>query len=164
MAVPSHVPEVAILPTSAAYTSPRCRFGSWRAERPGEALAGDRDTSGAGLGYPGPDQGYVLRLVHLFEPQLRLASGENSADVIAGGVAVALKRASLFGRAPVAEDLRVVFDLFGFLTSDASDELVARRRQLFAGVAGDHNYRDVRRIADLVPASVLRPGVDEPPS
>tara|TARA_B100000953_G_scaffold275213_1_gene248511 strand:+ start:222 stop:533 length:312 start_codon:yes stop_codon:yes gene_type:complete len=103
-------------------------------------------------------------LVHLFEPQLQLAAGENSADVIAGGVAVALKRASLFGRAPVAEDLRVVFDLFGFLTSDASDELVARRRQLFAGVAGDHNYRDVRRIADLVPASVLRPGVDEPPS
>jgi len=164
MVVPSHVPEVAIPPTGVAYTSPRCRLGSWRADRPGEVLAGDRDTTGAGLGYPGPDQGYVLRLVHLFEPQLRLAAGEDSADVIAGGVAVALKRASLFGRAPVAEDLRVAFDLFGFLTSDASDELVARRRQLFAGVAGVHNYRDVRRIADLVPASALRPGVDEPPS
>ena len=164
MVVPSHVPEVAIPPTGVSYTSPRCRLGSWRADRPGEVLAGDRDTTGAGLGYPGPDQGYVLRLVHLFEPQLRLAAGEDSADVIAGGVAVALKRASLFGRAPMAEDLRVAFDLFGFLTSDASDELVARRRQLFAGVAGDHNYRDVRRIADLVPASVLRPGVDEPPS
>ncbi len=164
MVVPSHVPEVAIPPTGVAYTSPRCRLGSWRANRPGEVLAGDRDTTGAGLGYPGPDQGYVLRLVHLFEPQLRLAAGEDSADVIAGGVAVALKRASLFGRAPVAEDLRVAFDLFGFLTSDASDELVARRRQLFAGVAGVHNYRDVRRIADLVPASALRPGVDEPPS
>lgn len=164
MVVPSHVPEVAIPPTGVAYTSPRCRLGSWRADRPGEVLAGDRDTTGAGLGYPGPDQGYVLRLVHLFEPQLRLAAGEDSADVITGGVAVALKRASLFGRAPVAEDLRVAFDLFGFLTSDASDELVARRRQLFAGVAGVHNYRDVRRIADLVPASALRPGVDEPPS
>ena len=164
MVVPSHVPEVAIPPTGVAYTSPRCRLGSWRADRPGEVLAGDRDTTGAGLGYPGPDQGYVLRLVHLFEPQLRLAAGEDSADVIAGGVAVALKRASLFGRAPVAEDLRVAFDLFGFLTSDASDELVARRRQLFVGVAGVHNYRDVRRIADLVPASALRPGVDEPPS
>ncbi len=164
MVVPSHVPEVAIPPTGVVYTSPRCRLGSWRADRPGEVLAGDRDTTGAGLGYPGPDQGYVLRLVHLFEPQLRLAAGEDSADVIAGGVAVALKRASLFGRAPVAEDLRVAFDLFGFLTSDASDELVARRRQLFAGVAGAHNYRDVRRIADLVPASALRPGVDEPPS
>ena len=164
MVVPSHVPEVALPPTGVAYTSPRCRLGSWRADRPGEVLAGDRDTTGAGLGYPGPDQGYVLRLVHLFEPQLRLAAGEDSADVIAGGVAVALKRASLFGRAPVAEDLRVAFDLFGFLTSDASDELVARRRQLFAGVAGVHNYRDVRRIADLVPASALRPGVDEPPS
>lgn len=164
MVVPSHVPEVAIPPTGVAYTSPRCRLGSWRANRPGEVLAGDRDTTGAGLGYPGPDQGYVLRLVHLFEPQLRLAAGEDSADVIAGGVAVALKRASLFGRAPVAEDLRVAFDLFGFLTSDASDELVVRRRQLFAGVAGVHNYRDVRRIADLVPASALRPGVDEPPS
>ena len=124
----------------------------------------DRDTTGAGLGYPGPDQGYVLRLVRLFEPQLRLAAGEDPADVIAGGVAVALKRASLFGRAPVAEDLRVAFDLFGFLTTDVSDELVARRRQLFAGAAEAHNYREVRRIADLVPASALGPGVDEPPS
>ena len=79
----------------------------------------------------------------------RRAPGAHPADVVAGGVAVALKRASLFGRAPVAEDLRVAFDLFGFLTLDVSDELVARRRQLFTGVAGDHNYRGVRRIADL---------------
>ena len=164
MAVPSHVPEVAIPPTRAVYTSPRRRLGSWRADRPGEALVGDRDTTEAGFGYPGPDQGYVLRLVRLFTPCLQLAAGENPADVIAGGVAVALKRASLFGRAPVAEDLRVAFDLFGFLTPDASDELVARRQKLFTGVAGDHNYRDVRRIADLVPASALRPGTDEQPS
>ena len=70
----------------------------------------------------------------------------------------------IVGRAPVAEDLRVAFDLFGFLAPDASDELVARRRQLFAGAAGNNNYREMRSIVDLVPASALRPGVDEPPS
>ena len=164
MAVPSHVPEPAVSSTSAAYTSPRCGLGSWLADRPGEVLAGDRDTTRVGFGYPGPDQGYVLRLVRLFEERLHLTAGEQPADVVAGVVAVALKRASLFGRAPVTEDLRVAFDLFGFLTPEPSDELVARRRELFAGVAGDHNCHEVRRIADLVPASVLRTGGDEPPS
>jgi hypothetical protein len=55
----------------------------------------------------------------------------------------------------------VAFDLFGFL-SDASDELIARRKELFDGLAEHHNYRDVRRIVDLVPVSALQVGVDSP--
>ncbi|MEE2768224.1 MAG: hypothetical protein VX833_03325 [Actinomycetota bacterium] len=161
MAAPSYVPNPAVPSTEAIYTSPRRRLGTWRADRAGEVESAGRDLQGASLGHPGPDQGYVLRLVRLFEPQLRLAEGERRSDVVAGVVAVALKRASLCGRAPVAEDLRVAFDLFGFL-SDASEELIARRRELFDGAAGHHNYRDVRRIVDLVPVSALQVGVDSP--
>lgn len=163
MAAPSYLPEPAVPLTTAIYTSPRRRLGAWLAERPGEVGVAVRDVYGASLGHPGPDQGYVLRLVRLFEAELRLADGERLADVLAGGAAVALKRASLCGRAPVAEDLRVAFDLFGYL-SDASDELIARRRELFDGVAQHHNYREMRRMVDLIPASALRVGVDSPPS
>ena len=93
-------------------------------------LAGDRDTTRVGFGYPGPDQGYVLRLVRLFEERLHLTAGAQPADVVAGVVAVALKRASLCGRAPVTEDLRVAFDLFGFLTPEPSDPPLAGAPQL----------------------------------
>jgi hypothetical protein len=71
-------------------------------------------------------------------------------------LAVALKRASLFGRAPVIHDLTIAFTLFGFLDADADDELVAWRRSLFEEVSNPHHYVEQRAIADLVPESTLR--------
>jgi hypothetical protein len=71
-------------------------------------------------------------------------------------VAVALKRASLFGRAPVIHDLRVAFTLWGFLDEHADDELVALRRPRFEGVPHAHHYAELRAIADAVPESTLR--------
>ncbi|MGH9209500.1 MAG: hypothetical protein ACRD2C_02320 [Acidimicrobiales bacterium] len=122
------------------------------AERPGD-LRGPQPR-GERLGSPGPDQGYVYKLVRRFQGRLRLAPGEQEADAIAGAVAVALKRASLLGRAPVSVDLLVAFTIWGFL-GDASDELVEARRPLFAEVANPHHYPTQRRIADLVPDDVL---------
>ena len=46
--------------------SPPWSGDQWLADRPGE-LAG-RQPLGPRLGYPGPDQGYVLKLAHRFEP------------------------------------------------------------------------------------------------
>ncbi len=71
--------------------------------------------SGGGYGHQGPDQGYALNLAKRFIPILKLQPGESVNDVVAGCVTVALKRASLFGRAPLAEDLRVAFAHWGFL-------------------------------------------------
>ena len=85
----------------------------------------------------------------------------HAADALAGCVAVALKRASLFGRAPVIHDLTIAFTLFGFLDEHADDELVALRRTLFEEVANAHHYVEQRRIADLVPESTLRLTADE---
>ena len=84
-----------------------------------------------------------------------LADGEREDDALAGCCAVALRRASLFGRAPVVHDLRLALELFGFLI-DADAGLVHWRREQFAGAAGHHGYHVKLRLADLVPADTLR--------
>ena len=96
------------------YSSPPQRVRSWRADRPGD-LPTSPLPSGGGYGHQGPDQGYALNLAKRFIPILKLQPGESVNDVVAGCVTVALKRASLFGRAPLAEDLRVAFAHWGFL-------------------------------------------------
>lgn len=127
----------------------------WVARRPGD-LPG-RQPAGPKFGSPGPDQGYVLRLLPLFDDRL-LAGDHHRHDVDAGAVAVALKRASIFGRAPVVHDLEVGYRVWGFLDEPAA-ELVSARRDLFDGA--DHSYRKRRQIAASVPQEALRlpPGV-----
>lgn len=152
MAAPEYVPQPAIQHVR-AYSSPPRRPGSWRAVRPGDLPA--RQPRGDGLGSPGPDQGYVYLLARRFEDRLQLATGEHATDVVAGCVGVALKRASLFGRAPVLPDLTVAFTTWGYLR-EAPDDLVELRRPLFEEVANPHHYPAQRRLADMVPESTLR--------
>lgn len=123
----------------------------WNADRPGEQRGGR--PAGRGMGVPGPDQGYALHLARRFEGALSLAEGESEEDAVAGCLGVALKRASLYGRAPVIHDLELAFTLWGF-GGDAPEELVEARRPLFQGAA--HHYWDQRLIADRVPDSTLR--------
>ena len=94
-------------------------------------------------------------MVHLFDDRVYLASGEDRRDVDAGCVAVALKRASIFGRAPVVWDLEAGYLAFGFLDQQPSAELLARREELFEGVADAHHYNHVRKLVACVPADVL---------
>jgi len=124
------------------------------ADRPGEVVGGE-PTAGPGLGCQGPDQGYALKLAQRFAGRLVLADGEREDDALAGCCAVALRRASLFGRAPVVHDLRLALELFGFLV-DTDAGLVHWRRPLFAGAAGHHGYHVKLRLADLVPEDTLR--------
>ena len=60
---------------------------------------------GAGIGTPGPDSGFALRLAHRFEDELELGEGESAHDVLLGVALVASKRAALFGRAPCIYDV-----------------------------------------------------------
>lgn len=152
MAAPEYVPQPAIQHVR-SYSSPPRRAGSWRAERPGDI--GGAQPRGQRLGSQGPDQGYVYVLARRFEGRLQLAAGEHAADAIAGCVGVALKRASLYGRAPVMPDLTVAFTLWGFLREAPSD-LVDARRPLFAEVANPHHYPEQRRLVDMVPEASLR--------
>ena len=116
-----------------AYSSPPRRGDEWRPVRPGELVTtgGQPDADAGRMGAPGPDQGYLLNLVPLLRDELHLTDGEALADVEAGGVAVALKRASLFGRAPIAHDLRVAYTVWGYLDAAPDAELVAARRARF---------------------------------
>lgn len=152
VAAPEYVPQPAIQHVR-SYSSPPRRPGSWRAVRPGDLT--ERQPRGERLGAPGPDQGYVYLLARRFEGRLQLTEGEHAGDAIAGCVGVALKRASLFGRAPVMADLTVAFTLWGFLR-EAPDDLVQLRRKLFMEVASSHHYAEQRNIADMVPESTLR--------
>ena len=96
-----------------------------------------------------------LPLVRFFEGKLHLTEGEKEADVNTGCVGVALKRASLFGRAPVIHDLTVAYTVWGFL-DEAPAELVEVRTRLFEGVANPHHYQKQRAIVDAVPEATLR--------
>lgn len=114
------------------------------------------------MGAPGPDQGYVLKLVPLLRSKLVVAPNELLADAEAGGVVVALKRASLFSRAPVIHDLRVAYTVWGLLDSSAPSELVAERVRRFEAVRlSAHHYPELRAVADAVPAATLLLKPDE---
>ncbi len=123
----------------------------WRADRPADL--GSSQPTGEALGNPGPDQGYALRLVHHFDERLVLAEGEHAEDAVMGCLGVALRRASIFGRAPVIHDLEIAFTLWGFL-GDAPAELVELRRPRFQAL--EHHYEEQRAIANQAPESTLR--------
>ncbi len=69
-----------------------------------------------------------------------------------------MRRASLFGRAPVIHDLRIALTIWGFLDPDPPAELVAERRPRFIGVGarGGHSYPQLRALVDQVPEATLR--------
>jgi hypothetical protein len=154
MAAPQFVPTS---PTDQprSYRSPDHVPDAWSPDRPGE-LAG-RQPSGRRLGYQGPDQGFGLTVAERFRDRLQLAPGERADDAIRGCLNVALRRASLYGRAPSVHDLTMAFTMWGYLDASAPTELVALRRQAFEGVANAaHHYAEGRNVADAVPESTLR--------
>ena len=154
MAAPEYVP-IDPVADPRSYRSPPRRPESWLTDRPAE-VGGAGQPRGELLGNQGPDQGYALRLVRLFEGKLHLQEGEDEHDAIAGCVGVALKRASLFGRAPVVHDLTVAFTTWGFLDDEPDPELVGLRRDLFEGAGHPHHYALRQAIVDTAPESTLR--------
>jgi len=152
VAAPEHVP-VDRRQIVRTYSSPPRRPDPWMADRPAELPTGQPE--GERFGHQGPDQGYALLLAERFHDKLTLRPGEHERDALAGAVAVALKRASIFGRAPILHDITMALTIWGFL-GEAPPDLVERRRHLFEEVWHPHHYADQRRIADLAPDDVLR--------
>lgn len=154
MAAPQFVP---VDPTSRprAYESPDHVPSSWHDGRP--ASIPGRQPSGTRLGSPGPDQGYALLLAERMRPRVIVGAGESVDDALAGCLGVALRRASLFGRAPVIHDLTVALTIWGFLDSNPAADLVELRKHAFEGVRHlAHHYAEARAIADEVPEATLR--------
>jgi hypothetical protein len=154
MAAPKFVP-VSPVDRPRSYESPDHIPESWQADRPAE-LAG-RQPVGPQLGYQGPDQGYGLLLAERFREKLQLQQAEDADDAIQGCLGVALRRASLFGRAPTVHDFTVAFTTWGFLDPSPPAGLVELRRPRFEGVRlVVHHYAEGRAIADAVPEATLR--------
>ncbi len=75
----------------------------WRADRPGE-VSGSPDV--VMFGAIGPDAGYIGRLAAGYMDRI-VAGVSNKADLVAGAEAIAMRRASVYGRAPIGADLEV---------------------------------------------------------
>jgi hypothetical protein len=154
MAAPEYVPTDQMARVRAYRSNPR-RPESWVADRPGE-LDGEQPR-GERFGAPGPDLGFALKIAHTFTDRLHLTEGEDLHDAVGGCVAIAMKRSSLFGRAPVVHDLTVAFTVWGYLDADAAPDLVAVRRRWFEGVGHPaHHYVALRQVVDAVPEATLR--------
>jgi hypothetical protein len=155
MAVPEYVP----LPPTArprTYESPDHVPEAWIPGRPAE-LTGPQPV-GRRLGNQGPDQGFALKLAdEVFRDRLELVPRELPEDAISGCVGIAMRRASVYGRAPTIHDLTIAFTIWGFLDPSAPADLIELRRKAFAGVGHvAHHYAEWRAIVDAVPSSTLQ--------
>jgi hypothetical protein len=129
-------------------------------QRPGDLVG--RQPRSPRFGYQGPDQGYALTLAERFRDRVRVGPGESVDDAIRGCLNIALRRASLYGRAPIVHDLAIAFTMWGFLDPSPPDDLREHRAKLFAGVADTgHHYPEGRTLADTVPEETLRMTPDE---
>ena len=159
MAAPKFAPVPPATPTR-GYKSPHFVPSSWSSERRAEIEG--RQPEADGLGRPGPDQGYGLMLAERLRPQVVAQAGESVDDALRGALNIGLRRAAMYGRAPVIHDLRLALTMWGWLDADPPADLVARRRELFEGVANAvHHYSEGRRLADLVPEATLRMAPDQ---
>ncbi len=150
MAQPEYVPLSAADRVRPAERLPQ--HDGWRQDRPAE-ITGFGPPTGRFFGKPGPDQGYAFKLAEGFGDRLRLASGEEPEDAMAGCLGVALRRASMFGRAPVVHDLTLAFTLWGFI-GEPPAELIEFRNPLFQAIS--HDYGRKRDIVDRVAETTLR--------
>lgn len=153
MAAPQFSPTP-VVDTARSYESPAFVPRAWVPDRPAE-LTGFQPV-GEQLGFQGPDQGFAIKIANGFKDRLQLQPGEHASDTIKGCLGVALKRASLFSRAPVVHDLTIAFTIWGFLDPNPPAELVAARGSLFKGVGHGPHYTEARAIADMVPQATLR--------
>ena len=90
-------------------------------------------------------------------PRVKVTSGESVDDAIQGCIGIALRRASVYGRAPVIHDLDIAFTMWGFFLDAPPADLVTARKQLFEGVSNVvHHYVEARQLVDMVPDSTMR--------
>ncbi len=124
----------------------------WCFSRPAELTRDYSPNYRTGMGDTGPDQGFAIKLAKKLSDRVVLSEDEDLHDVLAGMVAIALRRASLFGRAPVISDVLLAGKLFGYF-ADTRAELLIHRKELFSGIAHD-KYKE-RILVASIPENAL---------
>jgi hypothetical protein len=128
---------------------------SWRADRPGDLVAGRSSSaqpSGTLRGTPGPNVGYGYTLTERARDRFHLAAHEHLDDAVSVVAEVAMKRASALGRAPVIGDVDLALALLGY-DGSGDDGFVAWRTRAVHDCA--HHYPLRRAFVDSVPAALL---------
>ncbi|MDH3607192.1 MAG: hypothetical protein OER12_09355 [Acidimicrobiia bacterium] len=134
----------------------------WSASRPGDLHAPSDVPWGGPFGTPGPDTGYGLKLAA--GATLNLAEDERRHPVERVLVLIIGARASLFGKAPSADDLGFAVMLLGLDTSReipeaATTQLAAARRYWAPRVA--HSTADARRLSARLTPDLLALSPDD---
>jgi hypothetical protein len=130
----------------------------WQADRPGDL--GALQPKGTLLGSPGPNVGYALTLTNRARDRMRLEPQEHVEDAIAIVAAIAMKRASTFGRGPTVNDVDFALELLGYL-GDAPEDVKAWRPGVVR--AASHEYAVRRAVVDTVSSGLLRLPIGELP-
>ncbi|MBT8165699.1 MAG: hypothetical protein HKO63_00030 [Acidimicrobiia bacterium] len=134
----------------------------WSATRPGDFRSPAEVPWGEGFGTPGPDTGYALKLAS--QAQFVLEPDENRHNVESVLVLIMSARASLFGKAPSADDLSFALLLIG-LGADASvpeagiSALKANRKYWAPRVS--HGSASARRLVSMLSPELLRLSVSD---
>lgn len=159
MAAPTYVPvDPADQPRD--YESAPRRDKSWEADRPGETIGAPMPEGGL-YGNQGPDIGYALKLVGLRKDRVKVQADESLHDAEAGAVAVAMRRAGLFGRAPILADIDVAYTVWGFYDEQPANGLRVLRAEMFEGAGHHHGYPLQREIASYVDEGALHMTLSE---
>jgi hypothetical protein len=154
MAAPKFAP-VPPIDDARGYESPPVVPDAWMPDRPAEIVG--FQPAGPRLGHQGPDQGFAIKIAKSFAEKVHLQPAERFDDVVAGSLGIALRRASMFSRAPVVHDLTIAFTIWGLLDPSPPTELLAARRAAFEGLANlAHHYEQSRALVDQVPDATLR--------
>jgi hypothetical protein len=130
----------------------------WKAVRPGDLDPAAARGKGVLFGTPGPDSGYALTLAEQYHGQITAVFPETAHDAESVAAQFAMRRAGVFGRAPVRGDVELGFTLFGWL-GDPPAELVEWRRKAVARAA--HDYARRTTLIETIPEWVVRHRLDD---
>jgi hypothetical protein len=134
----------------------------WAASRPGDLHTPGDVPWGAGFGTPGPDTGYALKLAA--EADYQLDPGEDRHNVDSVLVLIMSARASLFGKAPSADDRSFALLMIGLGSEDPVPEagiaaLTANRKYWAPRVS--HGSAAARRLVSKLSPELLRLSVPD---
>jgi len=126
---------------------------SWRADRPGDQGQRHKEADNQLLGNAGPNGGYALTLAVRHSKDLILTDHEHNHDVEILLAEIAMRRASSFGRAPIAADIEFAAHLFSY-DIQSSQGIEKWRPRLVHGVGHDEHAR--RLIVNSVPDEIIQ--------